>query len=607
MASAHQLSKRGELTGEDEHTRIQMKEREAAASETNEPIRCLNVLIASTMSLDPSLWSETLARHPELQHTNIRFRHLAHPISECTEGYSAYGAGHAQLPSQQLAGRRAPTSRSRVPQDSVILSDHGVGQHEADVLSKWADILILAPIEANGIAKMLCGMTGLPILHILRGWDVSKKIFLVPALSTCMWENPVTKKQLNKIRRKWPWIRVFPPVLWRALSEHVKTDDWEGYEELVEALKNQAALMNIGQDVDLSHQGQQSAMSLPLHGRVPLPPEIWSLILERVGDWETAKALGIYTKLSSPPEWRQPASQVEGVNQMRKLEWSILTGTLEHFRARLEAGPKPKWLSPLCVKLIIKFAATDLLSYLQSYHKDLFWATFGHSLLPTKASAFFGQVAVLEWWRTSPSFLTREYQTEAMDGASKANFVHVLEWWRTSGLPLRYSEAALEQASSKGNIAALDWWRSASSRTTGKAPLELKVGRSIVFAAQNGQEAVVRWWDQSGIPYTHEDSVAKMASERGHVSVLQCWKAMKAEKMLFDNQVLVGPTKNGHRDVLEWWRTSGYRVEYKTCDIEEALEDSLGGAGEEEVKTWWAENGLNLGVGTSEWMKSKVL
>ena len=77
--------------------------------------------------------------------------------------------------------------------------------------------------------------------------------------------------------------------------------------------------------------------------------------------------------------------------------------------------------------------------------------------------------------------------------------------------------------------------------------------------------------------------------------------------MQYDNQVLVGPTKNGHVEVLDWWKQSKYTVEYKTCDIEEALEDSLGGSGEDRIRAWWARNGLNLGVGTSEWMKVKVL
>jgi hypothetical protein len=62
---------------------------------------------------------------------------------------------------------------------------------------------------------------------------------------------------------------------------------------------------------------------------------------------------------------------------------------------------------------------------------------------------------------------------------------------------------------------------------------------------------------------------------------------------------------------LQWWkdvsRKTGLRVEYKTCDIEEAMEDAVGGGGEGEVREWWGRNGLNLGVGTGEWMRVKSL
>ena len=82
--------------------------------------------------------------------------------------------------------------------------------------------------------------------------------------------------------------------------------------------------------------------------------------------------------------------------------------------------------------------------------------------------------------------------------------------------------------------------------------------------------------------------------------------------MAFDNKVLIEPTKNGHVEVLEWWkafaRCGAGKVEYKTCDVEEALEDSVGSEGKAyEVKKWWARNGLNLGVQVSEWTRVKAL
>ncbi len=481
--------------------------------------------------------------------------------------------------------------------------------------SDWADLLILAPFDADHLAKMLHGFADSPVLEVLRSWDVSKKILLIPAMSTCMWENPMTKKQLNKIRRKWNWIRVLPPLLRGINGEDEKKSQsslsqfgYEGFDELRDAVQHQVDLMNIGQDTDAA---MGRPYSVPKDGKrlsVKLPPEIWTIIFEYIGDWELAKATGVYTNLPTPSEWppRPPKNDLDVY--LKELEWTILTGTLQEITTKVSSGPELEYLSSLCVKLIIKFARTDLLSYLETNHKPLFWNTFAHKLLPTKASAAFGRLEVLEWWRTSPSFLTKEYTNEPIDGASKAGFVHVLDWWRKSGLPMRYSEAALEQASARGNIPILNWWKGASMWQEGyERPLRLKVGKSICFAAQYGQEEVVRWWGESGIPYMHEEIVAKIASANGHVNVLRLWKELKGEKMIFDNQVLVGPTKYGHRDVLEWWKNSGFRVEYKTCDIEEALEDSLGGVGEEQVKVWWARNGLNLGVGTSEWMKVKVL
>ncbi|KAI9854911.1 MAG: hypothetical protein M1813_000634 [Trichoglossum hirsutum] len=507
-------------------------------------------------------------------------------------------------------------------------------------LCEWADLLVLAPMEADAFARMLHGMTGSTVLEVLRSWDVSKKIILVPGMSTAMWENPMTKKQLNKVRRKWNWIRIVQPMLWQfenSCTPGKRNIIWEGMEELIGIIANQAELMIIGQDIDMAIAVSTNTSK---NGAPPanLPPEIWSNIFEYVGDWELSTRLGIYTKLPIPPEWKK---QGEQPGDMKDLDWVILTGSLSDVATWLQNRTAPLWLSSLSVKLIIKFAWTGLLSYLEENHKDLFWVTFGHTLLPTKASAVFGRVEVLEWWRISSSFLAKEYTTDAVDGASRAGFIHILDWWRESGLPISYTEAALEQASSKGNIEVLEWWKAASMHqgsyhvdldasrhgvsrgsastnaytdnhradsTDVTGPLRLKVGKSVCYAAQNGRVEAVRWWDTSGIPYLHAESVAKIASTYGHVNVLQLWKELKGDKMIYDDQVLVGPTKNGHRGVLEWWRNSGFKVEYKTCDIEEALEDCVGGpAITEEVKKWWARNGLNLGVGTLEWMRIKVL
>lgn len=493
-------------------------------------------------------------------------------------------------------------------------------------LYKWSDLMVLVVTDPDVIAKMLVGITDNAVLELLRGWNVSKKIFMIPGMTTDMWKHPLTKRQLDKIRRKFGWIQLFEPFTWGyemmrvpGLLGFVR---WDGWEDLLPAVKTEIDSIRKGPVVDKIPEERYSHVR---RNHVRLPVELWSMILEELGDWEIAEALGIPTNLARPIDW---AKGFGGREKMRDLEEIILRGSCQDVARFLQKGPVPKLLSGICVKLIMKFEATDILSYLEKSHKDLFRTTFPGPTLTTKASAVYGKTSILEWWLTSPSFSSdRAYTNEAMNGASHAGFLHVLDWWKQSGLPPKYTEAALEKASAKGKIEVLEWWRKASlhhgtesenwysriANISGNlftprtdAPLRLKIGRSICYAAQNGEVGTIRWWDRSGIPYPHEESVARFASTYGQVGVLEVWKELKGEKMIFDNQVLVGPTRNGHRDVLEWWKNSGFRVEYRPCDIEEALEDAADRV-RPPVRSWWIENGLNLGVGTFEWMQVKVL
>jgi len=485
----------------------------------------------------------------------------------------------------------------------------------------WADLLVLAPLDCENIARMLHGFTDNLHLQILRSWDVSKKILLIPAMSTMMWENPMSRKQISKIRRKWNWIRVLPPYLWAFDAKGRRSQPWEGHRAFNESIQTQIDLMAVG-DRTIALPVAHMPTLYPTKSKGPrLPPELWSIILDFTHDWELATSLNIHTTLPIPPEWRQSASEEGPKTQMQKLEWALLISHYSEIKARFDMDNLTR-ISRLCIELIMRFAMVPVLMHLENAHKDLFWSTFGHAFLPHKASVF-GKTEILEYWRTSPMFLTKEYSAEAIDNASRSGSVQALDWWYDSGLPLKYTESALEQASSQGHIPVLTWWkehsnyrreqtppgaqdRIADSRPR-REPLKLKVGKSITYATQAGSLPSIHFWVESGIPFSHEDTIAKLASTHGHTHILDYWRKLRGEKMLFDSLVLVGPTKMGHADVLEWWKRSGLRVEYKTCDIEEALEDGVEGDKGEDVRKWWALNGLNLGVGTSEWMRVKVL
>ncbi|KAA8644518.1 hypothetical protein EYZ11_004612 [Aspergillus tanneri] len=501
---------------------------------------------------------------------------------------------------------------------------------KAAELCQWADMLLVAPMDAGALGSMLSGVTSTLTLALLRGWIHTKPVVLIPGMTVSEWHHPLSRRQLQEVNQFWPWINVVAPVLMESSGpEELVQLPWHGLKETHETIERTLGLSFSHFDTTsncpsencydatpsrAATSGNNALTALrhpPCHSRdekgaLSLPVELWFNIFEdHLHDWEIAKAVGIPTNLQVPKEWQ---SHLLKMSTPASLEYTILRGSFAAIKKRIDSLPRWKPLSDLACHLISKFSRTDILSYLTENHLDLLWTTSRLTNLPYRASAIYGNPNILTWWRDAPALPNKEYIADAMDGASRAGFVNVLEWWRTSGLELRYTERALESASAEGRVEVLDWWKKASDNAPASIPIPLKVGKSVLLAAQSGRTESLIWWDASGIPYSHAESVARIASTHGHVHVLDVWYQLKGAKMIFDSQVLVGPTKNGHDNVLEWWRQSGLRVEFKTCDIEEALEDADPVSGAEgRVRRWWARNGLNLGVGTSEWMKTKVL
>src|SRR5271156_1541803 len=80
-------------------------------------------------------------------------------------------------------------------------------------LARWADFLFIV-MDASMTSLMLAGYTTDIILHVLRCWDTSKRIVMLPELSRDQWKHPLWKRQLSKMERKWDWVHVLPPALW---------------------------------------------------------------------------------------------------------------------------------------------------------------------------------------------------------------------------------------------------------------------------------------------------------------------------------------------------------------------------------------------------------
>lgn len=66
-------------------------------------------------------------------------------------------------------------------------------------LRTWADLLLLAPLSANTMAKLAAGQCDNLLTSIVRAWDTSKPLIVAPAMNTLMWKNPFTQRHLDII------------------------------------------------------------------------------------------------------------------------------------------------------------------------------------------------------------------------------------------------------------------------------------------------------------------------------------------------------------------------------------------------------------------------
>lgn len=100
-----------------------------------------------------------------------------------------------------IEGREGPTSR-------VLLTDEdewpAPGYRRGDPvlhieLRKWADMLVVAPLDANTLAKLAVGLCDNCLTCVWRAWDLARPVVLAPAMNTLMWEHPFTRRHLRSL------------------------------------------------------------------------------------------------------------------------------------------------------------------------------------------------------------------------------------------------------------------------------------------------------------------------------------------------------------------------------------------------------------------------
>jgi len=94
-----------------------------------------------------------------------------------------------------------PLSVSSLSQEKVYDDFFNV-ENEAEMdhisLSRWSDVILVAPATANTIAKLCTGLSDDLASTVMLASD--KTIFLTPAMNVRMWEHPSTKENISKLK-----------------------------------------------------------------------------------------------------------------------------------------------------------------------------------------------------------------------------------------------------------------------------------------------------------------------------------------------------------------------------------------------------------------------
>jgi phosphopantothenoylcysteine decarboxylase len=66
-------------------------------------------------------------------------------------------------------------------------------------LRRWAELLLIAPLDANTLAKLAVGLSDNCLTCVWRAWDPARPMLLAPAMNTFMWQHPLTRRHLRQL------------------------------------------------------------------------------------------------------------------------------------------------------------------------------------------------------------------------------------------------------------------------------------------------------------------------------------------------------------------------------------------------------------------------
>ena len=125
-------------------------------------------------------------------------------------------------------------------------------------LRRWADILVIAPLSANTLAKLVNGISDNLLTSVVRAWDTTglidgrrKRIVVALAMNTAMWLHPITGQQVGILENEWGvkqseadqgWFEVLRPIEKTLACGDVGSGAMREWSEIVQIIKGRLGL-----------------------------------------------------------------------------------------------------------------------------------------------------------------------------------------------------------------------------------------------------------------------------------------------------------------------------------------------------------------------------
>lgn len=131
-------------------------------------------------------------------------------------------------------------------------------------LRRWAGIMLIAPLSANSLAKVVGGWSDNLITSVVRAWDTTgevdsdkagkkKRILVAPAMNTAMWRHPITARQIRVLEGEWGmenggWFDVLRPKEKVLACGDVGDGAMMEWGDIVEVVKDRVEAMRVYQE-----------------------------------------------------------------------------------------------------------------------------------------------------------------------------------------------------------------------------------------------------------------------------------------------------------------------------------------------------------------------